>query len=55
MAFRFARETILHRAGWSDIGPSEEHLVRVIVEEHAELVLRGLRAKHQRGRRSQWK
>jgi TetR/AcrR family transcriptional regulator, regulator of cefoperazone and chloramphenicol sensitivity len=52
MAFRFARETILHRAGWSDIGPSEEHLVRAIVEEHAELVLRGLRAKHQRSHRS---
>jgi TetR/AcrR family transcriptional regulator, regulator of cefoperazone and chloramphenicol sensitivity len=52
MAFRFARETILHRAGWSDIGRAEEGQVRVIVEEHAELILRGLRAKRQRGGRS---
>jgi AcrR family transcriptional regulator len=52
MAFRFARETILHRADWGDIGPAQEDEVRLVVEEHAELVLRGLRAKRQRRRRS---
>ena len=43
LAFRFARETILRRAGWKDVGAAEETMVRNIVTEHAELILRGLR------------
>lgn len=43
LAFRFARETILRRAGWKDVGAAEEAVVRNIVIQHAELILRGLR------------
>ncbi len=42
LAFRFARETIMRRAGWKDIGAGEETAIRDVVTEHAELVLRGL-------------
>ena len=43
LAFRFARETILRRAGWKDVGAAEETVVRNVVTQHAELILRGLR------------
>lgn len=45
LAFRFARETILRRAGWKEIGEREEAAIQAVVTEHAELVLRGLRRK----------
>jgi TetR/AcrR family transcriptional regulator, regulator of cefoperazone and chloramphenicol sensitivity len=48
LAFRFARETILRRAGWKDVGGDEESRIRSVVIEHAELVLRGLRRKARR-------
>jgi AcrR family transcriptional regulator len=43
LAFRFARETLLRRAGWKNIGAVEETVVRNVVTQHAELILRGLR------------
>lgn len=45
LAFRFARETIMRRAGWSRIGEDEESRIQAVVTEHAELALRGLRRK----------
>jgi AcrR family transcriptional regulator len=45
LAFRFARETIMRRAGWNSIGEDEESKIRAVVTEHAELALRGLRRK----------
>ena len=48
LAFRFARETVLRRAGWKEIGPAEEAVIRDAVTEHAELALRGLRRKARR-------
>jgi AcrR family transcriptional regulator len=51
LAFRFARETILRRAGWKDVGKAEETVVRNVVTQHAELILRGLR-RHSRRRDS---
>jgi hypothetical protein len=43
LAFRFARETIMRRAGWNRIGANEEARIQAVVTEHAELVLRGLK------------
>jgi TetR/AcrR family transcriptional regulator, regulator of cefoperazone and chloramphenicol sensitivity len=48
LAFRFARETILRRAGWKQVGPDEESIIRSVVTEHAALVLRGLKRKSRR-------
>ena len=48
LAFRFARETILRRAGWSEVGDKEETIIRSVVTEHAELVLRGLKRNSRR-------
>jgi TetR/AcrR family transcriptional regulator, regulator of cefoperazone and chloramphenicol sensitivity len=48
LAFRFARETILRRAGWKDVGAAEETAIRNVVTQHAELVLRGLRRNSRR-------
>lgn len=48
LAFRFARETILRRTGWREIGAKEEARIRSVVTEHAELVLRGLRRRTRR-------
>lgn len=48
LAFRFARETILRRAGWSEVGAEEEAIIKSVVTEHAELVLRGLRRRTRR-------
>jgi AcrR family transcriptional regulator len=49
LAFRMARETIIRRAGWTDIGEREEKLVEKIVVEQACDVLRSLRKR--RGRK----
>ena len=43
LAFRFARETILRRAEWKEVGWKEEAIIRSVVTEHAALVLRGLK------------
>jgi len=43
LAFRFARETVLRRAGWKHVGENEESIIRSVVTEHATLILRGLR------------
>jgi AcrR family transcriptional regulator len=43
LAFRFARETVMRRAGWKAIGQHEEAIIRSVVSEHATLALRGLR------------
>lgn len=43
LAFRFARETVMRRAGWASIGQREETRIQAVVVEHAELVLRGLK------------
>jgi AcrR family transcriptional regulator len=48
LAFRFARETILRRAGWKHVGAREESLIRAVVTEHAALVLRGLKRNFRR-------
>jgi AcrR family transcriptional regulator len=43
LAFRFARETIMRRAGWKNIGAKEEARIESIVTEQAELALSTLR------------
>jgi len=43
LAFRFARETVVRRAGWKDITAREEAIIRSVVAEQAALALRGLR------------
>lgn len=43
LAFRFARETVLRRAGWKDVGAAEEAVIRSVVIEQAAAALRGLR------------
>lgn len=48
LAFRVARETILIRAGWDDIGLEQGLVINDIVTQHIELVLNGLRAAHHR-------
>jgi AcrR family transcriptional regulator len=48
LAFRFARETILRRAGWTELGAAEQAVIRNVVTQHAELVLRGLRRNSRR-------
>ena len=45
LAFRFARETIMRRAGWDAIGVEEETRIRSVITQHAALVLRGLKRK----------
>jgi AcrR family transcriptional regulator len=48
LAFRFARETIMRRAGWKKIGAAEEARIEAIVTEHAELALLGLRRRRKK-------
>lgn len=43
LSFRVARETILLRAGWRDIGPEEATLIQQVLVEHLEILLNGLR------------
>jgi AcrR family transcriptional regulator len=47
LAFRFARETIVRRAGWSDIGPEQVALIERVVTEQVCDALRGLRWRRQ--------
>jgi len=49
LAFRFARETIVRRAGWSDIGPDQVALIERVVIEQVCDALRGLRWRRQGG------
>lgn len=49
LAFRFARETIVRRAGWSDIGPDQVALIERVVTEQVCDALRGLRWRRQGG------
>ena len=49
LAFRFARETIVRRAGWSDIGPDQVALIEQVVTEQVCDALRGLRWRRQGG------
>jgi AcrR family transcriptional regulator len=43
LAFRFARETIIRRAEWRGIAKREETLIRDVVVEQAQAVMRDLR------------
>lgn len=43
LSFRVARETILLRAGWQDIGTEEATLIQQVLVEHLEILLNGLR------------
>lgn len=47
LAFRFARETVVRRAGWSDIGTAQVALIERVVTEQVCDALRGLRWRHQ--------
>ena len=49
LAFRFARESIVRRAGWSDIGPDQVALIERVVTEQVCDALRGLRWRRQGG------
>ncbi len=51
LAFRFARETVVRRAGWKDITAREEAVIRSVVTEQAALALRGLRRKRSKSLR----
>jgi AcrR family transcriptional regulator len=48
LAFRFARETIIRRAEWQGIGQQEEQLIRDVVVEQAQAVMRDLRRRFQK-------
>ncbi|MGY0145617.1 transcriptional regulator CecR [Edwardsiella tarda] len=43
LAFRMARETILTRTGWPQIGPQQAHEIHQVVQLHTELLITGLR------------
>jgi len=49
LAFRFARETVVRRAGWTDIGPPQVDLIEQVVTEQVCDALRGLRWRRQGG------
>jgi len=44
LSFRMARETILLRTGWDDMGPPQVTLIKQILAQHIDWVLNGLRA-----------
>ena len=48
LAFRFARETVMRRAGWKETGPAQEAAIREIIIGQADLALRGARRKTRR-------
>jgi AcrR family transcriptional regulator len=50
LAFRLGRETFLRRTQWREIGAKEEEMICTIVEQQAELVLRGLARPQSRAR-----
>ncbi|ARD19416.1 transcriptional regulator CecR [Edwardsiella piscicida] len=43
LAFRMARETILNRTGWPQIGPAQAQAIHEVVQLHTELLMNGLR------------
>lgn len=43
LVFRFARQTIIRRAGWGEIGTRQEQLIREVVIEQAQATMRSLR------------
>ncbi|STP81470.1 putative DNA-binding transcriptional regulator [Edwardsiella ictaluri] len=43
LAFRMARETILNRTGWPQIGPAQAQAIHEVVQMHTELLMNGLR------------
>ncbi|AOV96462.1 transcriptional regulator [Edwardsiella hoshinae] len=43
LAFRMARETLLTRTGWSQIGMEQAQQIHQVVHRHTELLLTGLR------------
>ena len=49
LAFRFARETIVRRAGWRDMGRDQVALIERVVTEQVCDALRGLRWRRQGG------
>ncbi|WP_410013887.1 transcriptional regulator CecR [Sodalis sp. C49] len=44
LAFRLARETILLRTGWSDLGPAQVTQINQVLTQHIDWFLHGLRA-----------
>ena len=48
LIFRFARQTIICRAGWVSIGPHQEQLIQDIVIQQTKSVMRNLRRQHLR-------
>jgi AcrR family transcriptional regulator len=49
LVFRFARETIIRRAGWNGIREEEEELIRKVVVGQAQAVMRELRREVRKG------
>ena len=43
LAFRFARQTIIRRAGWRDIAAAQERLIRAAIIDQAQAAMRSLR------------
>lgn len=48
LAFRFARQTIIRRAGWRGIGPAQERLISQTVIDQTQAVMRSLRRQNLR-------
>jgi hypothetical protein len=48
LAFRFARQTIIRRAGWRSIATPQEQLIREVVIEQTQAAMRSLRRQHSR-------
>jgi AcrR family transcriptional regulator len=48
LAFRFARQTIIRRAGWRSIAAPQEQLIREVVIEQTQAAMRSLRRQHSR-------
>ncbi len=44
LSFRMARETILLRTGWDNMGPPQVTLIKAVLAQHIDWVLNGLRA-----------
>jgi TetR/AcrR family transcriptional regulator, regulator of cefoperazone and chloramphenicol sensitivity len=48
LVFRFARQTIIRRAGWRDIAAAQERLIREAVIEQTQAAMRSLRRQAQK-------
>ncbi|MGD9941733.1 MAG: transcriptional regulator CecR [Burkholderiaceae bacterium] len=48
LGLRVARETLLRRTGWSDIGDAERSQISQLLSEHVASVVRGLRTQRRR-------